>query len=475
MESQKISINEPFNKYGLIPYADGYERLLLAANLSGRIRILMELYAQRHEKFPSMQSYMLVKKIDGNDEFACVGGITIAPSTLYRDYLALNIELSELHFSDTEKMEALIETIIKTISMYYYSYKGLSVHINYRGLYLGMKRDFLFEDSRYHDIYPKIVEEMDGAEEILTFWGMTWLQDLHERRNSYEVFLFDKELYERKKAVPNAEVFNKHDYVNWHISSKNSDKCITFNSDGQIQFEKIASKKGSDYKFSYNVLSDDLEMQLTGKNNYVIKLVGDDKYFEHGCTTFSSNLSSGQLTIAFPISNNSSLELVVNLTPDGRVVSCGIDFYTYKGKEKMKRNGAYAFRANSSGLSFNFLSRGGLHACILKSNEYKNLQEKLATILNEPYSAFLLEDLISDLVSYINNWALQVHREQFVVDEAWNLHDALNIKDLAIRYLKEIKGEIPLPHLCRILDTCIAQFETRKESNRLVRVKKEEE
>ena len=127
------------------------------------------------------------------------------------------------------------------------------------------------------------------------------------------------------------------------------------------------------------------------------------------------------------------------------IEKCCIDFRTHKGNGKI--NGLYALRiepGHFSRFSLNYISRDGV-----KGPDFVHLLPTILfkAIIPGELTLELVDEIIYESVKVINQIAGIKHRQFITLDCDYCVTDIVDIEKQIIDFIKQIKGEIPLPHL----------------------------
>ncbi|MDE5539436.1 MAG: hypothetical protein K2J20_02995 [Bacilli bacterium] len=224
-----------------------------------------------------------------------------------------------------------------------------------------------------------------------------------------------------------------------------------------------ASNSTHDYEASYNLYNDSCtfnssKVSVESSNDFVNIKTHDISV---------SKLNNGNTIIihSSKIINNSNFTLQIFLDENTKIVKCIIDFHTYKkvGRNN-KINGTYAVRINPTlgTFSIDFISRkgfktGGFMKDIASDVELYDLMTSKDIQVND------ISTIIDKLIPIISCRAVNDNKRPIYPSRVAFIADELsNISRNTANYLKEIKGEIPLPHLVMILENIIKILESEE-------------
>ena len=164
-----------------------------------------------------------------------------------------------------------------------------------------------------------------------------------------------------------------------------------------------------------------------------------------------------------PIIDNSSISIDMKLNSQDEIERCYIDFRTHKSNGKI--NGLYILRITPQKqhdkLKLKFISRKGN-----KQEDLKEEKELLSTTIEESLTLELIDELIRKIILIINNKARSYKKQSISLENENIIQNINNSQIQAINFIKQIKGEIPLPHLEEILEKFIDDNSKNKNDNK---------
>lgn len=242
------------------------------------------------------------------------------------------------------------------------------------------------------------------------------------------------------------------------ITSKSCIRSITFAPNGDVTLLKKSklSDSSHNYEASYNLFEDSCTfngpMVSLEKSKDSLKIKTPD--------IAVSKLNNGNTVITYSsrIIINSNFTLQMYLDEFGNIIKCNIDFNTYKEHEpKNKINGTYAVRIKPTlgTFSMEFISRkgfktGGFRKDIVSDVELYDLMTSKSLQVSD------ITAIIDKLIPIINCRAVNNNKKPIYPSRVAFIPNQLSkISSATANYLKEIKGEVPLPHLVMILEDII--------------------
>lgn len=459
MKYKSISLNGNKDyKYSLVKYEDKYKDILdsmeeIDVNLIGSVMECPVIYSINSDH----QAYMIVK---GDD--IGVGATYIGTSTDEKD-LEVKLQLDESKFNNETEMYMLINQLIDSLGLYCYDKENIYINlVNEIDLSkyncLKYKREYLLpnistyvcSNKKYNTLIPLLLEEIKSCEDTLVSWKQTWWQEVQNRPLCDLHYLFDDDFI-IDRDIPLDEIFNKAESINWSsINSNTAERKITFNIDGDVSFTKSARKGSNSYEFKYNVREDGFVF-----NNSDISI--SDNSFETKINTKNEkvvkNKRNGMKRILYQsdIIDNTSVYLDLLLDND-EVEKCFIDFRTHKDNGKIK--GMYLIRKFPKWHLFNFRYRNR------KGNIYNYICNARP---DDAISSFTdVKDIVAFYIENINCF----FREGRDPLAEINI-DLVNIDKRALDYMKQIKGEIPLPYLQEQIDKFILDYSKTKGNDKI--------
>lgn len=337
----------------------------------------------------------------------------------------------------------------------------------------------------------KVLEEMKKAEEFVSSWDASWLeqcldayslslyntgmgdvQDIEEKyHNHYKlpnVYYPEERIGEPlRKTVLIDHYGNKHECefgrIDWYgMNSHKFKRHFTFNNNGDITFEKMAKNnplrlpRYISYRSEYNVLSNDFSIAInlstrtsyTNKDeNFVISLKNNILTKKINDVQIIEDLNTGTKIIKIikdnDKNNNASVDFEAKLDPNENLKMATIIINTHKGNGKV--NGTYRLDAsNEKGIRANFYSRKG-HKVDLTKNRI--LLEKTSNLMlaasNTKNSTDIIvtnfkNDIKNTILKNLSNRVISFDNSDF------NMEALKQMEARIIEMLKSIKGEIPL-------------------------------
>ncbi len=491
MRYRSITLNNcEKDQFVLIKYSEEYKEYL------EELRRMNEYLASSVEKCPTIyselcdhQSYMIF-----SGETNCIGAIYIATSTDEKN-LEIEVHFIEEKFENKEGIIDVLEQIISTLGFYCFDKENIEIHLlnnidlekinkyKYKKNCISENITTYTTTNKFNNkLYPKLLNEMSETEKNLINWKQSWMP-----RFDFCVFndcnnLFDKELMQKYKdgTIPLSEIFYKAESVLWDdINSIKSKRSIIFERNGQIYFTKSSKDFGkNNYEFSYNILRDEFNFKKVDWRK--------NAYLEIDENNVWTRIKSDNLKVVYlkadkikkvqyksPMVNNSSISLNLYIKQD-EIERCYVDFRTHRNDRKNKINGIYALRILSKDniCTLNFISRKGLR-CNDFADELKEEDEQLfTTILNGNMTIELLDELVKKMITIVNRKAFSKGEPIILSDNEAIVSNACEMETEAINYVKQIKGEIPLPHLQENLEKFIEEYDIKKNNAKKMVLKK---
>lgn len=447
MRYRNISLNNAPGM-GLAKYMYELDGSLESANLKNReLKNAIKMCARQYGQESSHQGYMIMR----NGYVA--GTLFMAPQD--NDTLSVCMELDETKFTDCSSLQEVVIKIMNSLKQFYYEYTKIKVQIVNDNQ--DIDNDLSYFNWHKNMILTKIFSEMTETEKNLA--GMSWRESLEARNQSDIQFPFDDEYLDEKRVlahpkIPTGEIFNKCGKVIWTgINSKKNQRTISFNDTGIVEMRKDSlTNEGTSYSVKYSLLNSNFLVSSWGKRNFEIEETsGFTRYEENGVNTVIYKDSNKKiLSFMTPIKDKSSASYDLKIDKEGKLLQIAVDFFTYKGKSKLKVNGTYALRVrpNDNWVNIQYINRHGFKNNILSHRDYEEiLLPILSRIQSEGYSPEILNELSEKVIEIINNWATRNTHSKVASVNILDTEAYMLAAENSINYLKEIKGEIPLPHL----------------------------
>ncbi len=514
MKFRSISLNEDNSKnldtYGLVKYTDErfkeYEKLYLDElekldkNLVGRVKLYPKVFREDGHK----QCYMIVKNC-----YKCVGIVETGLTKIGKD-LGVQIQLNEEYLS-SEQMNNLIEQLVESLKLFFFDMENIEIWLH-NDIDLSKINEYKYHkkvlesglpiyicsNKKNNILIPKLVKEMNETEKCLTDWGQSWQQEIRETELNSD---FDNQFIDEinKGIVTLPEIFYKVKTIYWTgIKSAKSTRNISFSRDGNINFIKKTGyyKEGIDYEFSYNILRDGFNMKHPKRKGAGFLTIDENMYYTNIKTRQLNILESKEnhrkrINYTSPVIDNSSVVIELWENDDNEIENCYVDFRTHKNnfsayKSNGKINGMYALRIipEYDRFSIKFISRKGNRYYDFGNEVLESEEELFSTVVDGKLTIEFIDELIRKIIPIINMNATNNNR-QTISDKHENIaSNLIDAEKEAIDFVKQIKGEIPLPHLQKELENFVNEYKngtmsiyvpqhhyTRKERER---IKKEE-
>ena len=479
MKYKSISLNN--NKgyhYSLVKYSDEYKEYLdelnkMNVSLANYVLECPKLYSEASDN----QSYMIFQ-----GEYNCVGAIYINTSTDEKN-LEIEVQFNEKRLKLNYEITEVLDQLIDSLKLYFYDKENIEIKLinnidlsNFncykyeKKVYDKNLTTYICSNKIYNELIPKLIGEIKNSEKILIDLGYSWNQNIICEDMHYT---FDKYLKEKidNGNISLSELFYKVQDLLWtDIKSLRSDRNIRFSRTGNIGFSKYSNKLGGlNYKFNYNILRDGFYFKAYRYSNSNILEIDENIY--------STNIKTQQLSIlkskdnmkrkidyTSPIVDNSSvtIELLCGWYDD--IERCYIDFRTHKNNGRV--NGMYILRIlpeeKHNRFSIRFISRRGYRYTDFSDEFADNEEELFNTVINGKLTFAIIDELIKKVIPIINYRAINNNKQTISNKNDNIVSNLVNEDKEAINLIKEIKTDIPLPHLKRNVQSFIKK-NTKKE------------
>lgn len=409
--------------------------------------------------------YGLVKKenkyydIMGGKRY-CIGSAKIDDSK--EDILTIEINIGN-EVREYEKIK-FIKAFIQTIKIYYPRKELISLTIN------GEKNVISNEETK--ETIEKILREKKNTEKELSKWNVSWTEefdkaDMHSY--TYDEFT-DRELFGQiessEETMP--EVFIKNKAIIWNIETNNCFRRITFDRDGFISLYKFRGSSDSSYNMTYDLKGNELTIQKYNDDTIMIKdnLINIDKNSENEKFSLTHLNNSKKIALTRQINRESSILLEIIEDSKGNIKKGNVDFRTHKGNKKI--NGVYALRIKKgqNPISLKSINRHG-H----QTQDFSELLNIKSDVLNEIENGNIsdetIEGIIMIAVPVINMISLKIKRKQ--IPDNRDLVDIDKLRErefVSLNYIKQIKGEIPITKMRRIIEEAGKSYQKSKEKTK---------
>lgn len=477
MKYRSITLNGNIEfQYSLIKYNDKYKYHLeelrkMNNELVDYVENCPKIYSENSEE----QSYMIMR--DNRD---CVGAIYISTSTDEKK-LEIKVHFNEKYFVSSEHIVKNIEKLVESLGLYFYDKENIEIQLvnnidlskfnKYKfkkKVYDENLTTYIFSNEGNHKLIPALINEINETEKNLIDWKQFWMQRINLRNRDDLSWKIDEPLLEeyKKGTIPLQEIFYKADSIYWYgIESNKSTRNITFNRNGQIYLGKESKDDdGIHYSIDYYVLNDGFvfHTENNANNNYFV--LDENPYYTQIKTNnikIHTSKETKRKTINYvsPMVNNCSISIELVLDENDTIEKCHIDFRTHKGNGKI--NGLYALRIEPrfNKLTLNYISRNGYKGPSLEDF----LQIKSLIKIKPGKLTFeLINEIIKESIIVIKQMAALTQRQTINLESDYNVAYLLDVEKQIIDFIKQTKGEIPLPHLQENIEKFIETYSKDK-------------
>jgi len=295
------------------------------------------------------------------------------------------------------------------------------------------------------------------------------MQQINLRNHRDLSWVIDEPLLEEydKGTISLEEIFYKADSIYWYgIESNKSIRNISFNRNGEIYFGKKSKRfDGIDYNVDYYVLNDGFVFRTSNFSNKNYFVLDENNYYTQIKTNnikinINKETKKKKINYISSVINNSSISIELILDENDIVERCHVDFRTHKGNGKI--NGLYALRINPgyyNDFSLNYISRNG----IKEQNFVYNLPIHLfKEIISCGLTFELVDEIINESIKVIKLKAMLKHRQAINIEKSYDISYVIDVEKQIIDFIKQIKGEIPLPHLQENIEKFIETYSRDK-------------
>lgn len=486
MKYRSISLNG--NKgwhYSLVKYNDKYKDYLVdLRNMNKNLADSVEQCPKIYSELSEHQSYMIFQ-----GKCRCVGAINIGTSTDERN-LEIEVQLNEKYFSSQQEIVEVVEQLVESLKLYFFDKENIEINLinnidlskinsfkYHKRVYDKNLTTYTCTNKRNNSLIPKLVEEVSRTEKSLTDWGQSWWQSIGSHELYYD---FDLELMSEidKGTITLPELFSKVETLLWtKINSAKSSRSISFSRNGNIKFSKNSHdwENGIDYEFAYNILSNSFSLKSKSHKDSKKQSLDIDE------NSYFTNIKTEQLNILHfkegkrkrinyttPVVDNSSIAIELWTDEQDEIKSCYVDFRTHKNNGKI--NGLYALRITPQRyydkISIRFISRKGNRYRDFSEEISKNEEELFSTIVDGKLTIELIDELIRKVIPIVNNKANIYKKQSISTMNETIISNLMDSETQAINFVKQIKGEIPLPHLQENLENFIVEHDKSKKDDK---------
>lgn len=476
MKYRSITLNgNSESQYSLIKYNDEYKYHLeelrkMNNELVDYVENCPKIYSENSEE----QSYMIMR--DNRD---CVGAIYISTSTDEKN-LEIKVHFNENYFVSSEHIVKNIEKLVESLGLYFYDKENIEIQLvnnidlskfnKYKfkkKIYDKNLTTYIFSNEGNNKLIPALIDEINGTEKNLIEWKQYWMQQINLRNHRDLSWVIDEPLLEEydKGTISLDELFYKADSMYWYnIKSKKAIRSIGFNRDGHIYLNKRFFD--GMYSINYYIQNDGFVFYTENYTNDDYLVLDENDYYTQIKTNnirihTSKETKKKTINYVSPVINKSSISIELILDENSQIDRCHIDFRTHKGNGKI--NGLYALRINPGyyeEFSLNYISRNG----IKEQNFVYSLPIHLfEEIISRGLTFELVNEMINESIKIIKLKAMLKHRQSINIEGTYNISYVIDIEKQIIDFIKQIKGEIPLPHLQENIEKFIETYSKDKE------------
>ena len=474
MKYRSITLNGNYqSQYSLIKYNDEYKHHLeelrkLNKELADSVENCPKIYSEDSEE----QSYMIMR--DNRD---CVGAIYIGTSTNEKN-LEIKVHFNELHFISEEHIVKTVEKLVESLSIYFYNKENIEIQLvnnidlskynKYKfkkKIYAQNLTTYIFSNEYNYKLIPTLIDEINGTEKNLIDWKQYWMQQINFYNHRDLSWNIDESLLEKynKGTISLEEIFYKADSIYWYnIKSKKNIRSIGFNRDGHIYLNKRFFD--GTYSINYYIQNDGFVFHAENQTNHNYLVVNENDYYTQIKTNnikihTSKETKKKTINYVSPVINNSSISIELVLNENNEIERCHVEFRTHKGNGKI--NGLYALRIypRFNKLTLNYIGRNGYRGPSLE-----DLLEIKSLIKIKPgkLTFELINEIIKESIIVIKQMAGLTQRQIINLEGPYNISYLMDIEKQIIDFVKQTKGEIPLPHLQENIDKFIETYSKDK-------------
>ena len=486
MKYRSISLNgNEYSHYSLVKYKNEYKEYLVdLKKMNKELAESVENYPKIYSELSDNQSYMIFQ-----DKYRCVGAINIETSTDEKK-LEIKVQLNEKYFTSKQEIVKVIEQLTESLKLYFFDKEKIEItlinnidlskvnfHKYHKTVYDENLTTYTCTNKRNNLLIPKLVKEVNSAEKLLTNCGQSWKQIVcnHEFDNDFDLELISEI---NKGTITLPELFSKVEtLLCTEINNTESSRSITFSRNGNIKYSNIYHNLENkiDYEFAYNILSNSFKLKSKScKGSKQERLnIDENSYF--------TNIKTNQLNILHckgnkrkrinytsPVIDNSSISIELWTNEQNEIASCYVDFRTHKKNGKV--NGLYALRVApqryDDKFSIRFISRKGGKYRDFFEEISKNEEELFSAIVDGNLTIELIDELIRKVIPIVNNRAKNHKKHSISPTNETIILNLIDSEAQVINYIKQIKGEIPLPHLQENLEKFINEHDISKNYNK---------
>ena len=447
MKYRNITLNGNKNKvFSLVKYTDEYESIINVKNNDLKNKIIS--YPKLKKPNNDSQSYMIVMQPN-----VVVGYIVI--TSLLSKEAKVKIEIDEKKLTK-EEINELMTNLLSSLKLLLYDKDSIELDVLnnidldiYKEKHIGKisSNDVVskvFNNKKTSRLMSKISKEIRDIDSSLTELNKSWTEDL-ELCESKDLTMFDKELLDSYKdgSATIQEKFFKADIIYWTgIFSKKFERCYTFFRDGKVILTKEAKRpvnQDSDYKITYDVMGKGFDLETRE-----VSIIDNEKesYLENDYIDITKSKEDGMKYINYetPIIDGTSAHVELTIDSNDEIKKCYVDFRTHKSNGKI--NGMYLLRINNKDriCTLNFMSRDG------NKNERNILGDEAYAFYGD-ITIDEIDDLINTCVNLINAYALRNKKQTVNLTNKRLITTYAYEEAKIIKYIDEIKGEIPYSSL----------------------------
>lgn len=455
MKYKSISLNGTDNyQYSLVKYEDKYKHILdsmegIDTNLIDSVIACPVIYSINSDH----QAYMIVK-----DDDIGVGATYIGTSTDEKD-LEVKLQLDESKFTNETEMYMLINQLVDSLGLYCYERENIYIYLKNKidlSKYNGSKYNrkyllpniftYVCSNNKYNTLIPLLLKEIKSCEDTLVSWKQTWWQEIQHRTLDDFHLLFDNDDIEKSD-----DMFNKSS--SFSLVDYTRDRNVTFDIDGHVSFSKKIKENDSTCEFTYNVRKDCFKLEtsdfLLEDNQSNTKIITPNEELIK-----SKEKGTKKITYKSGIVDKSSIYSEIRLDDNDDIDKCYIDFRTHRNNGRI--NGMYLIRINNrdKSFSFSYRTRKGDICKYIDNIYYDDERLSMATLKNR--------------IEFFRDAINRCYRNgRGAISSNIDITDLSNTEKDVVNFMKQIKGEIPLPYLQEQIDKFILEYSKSKKDDKV--------
>ena len=370
--------------------------------------------------------------------------------------LEVRIEVNKNRFNSIEDIKEFIEELINLLKLYFYDKESIIPLVFVDGKQIDLECSY--SNERNNILIPRLVNEIESAEQTLVDWGQFWF----ERYLPFTVGV------DYLKTIPLARRFSAIDELYWtKVKSKKYNREFSFSRNGDIEFEKSPNYNinGTDYQIKYNVLNKGFDLKSVDEEDNPLLIVKDRNNYTqiemNNKDNFKLHINKDDINnirYISPTDDNSSIKVDLWVSWEN-IKMCNIEFRLHEYNDDVIVSYSLRIKPNDeqNKYSIKFISRDDRKTEDFDQDVLQTNKQIFEEIIDGPLTAELIDKIIEKVIPIVNRRTNKYGSKSVLEPSVTIVSDIFDIKRQVVDFVKQIKGEIPLPYLQENLENFIIE------------------